>query len=243
METKRLTRTELAKCIDQTLLAPGTTELQAEQFCAQSKLYGFASVCINPCFVRKAAEILSGSSVKVCTVIDFPLGAGGIETKLAQADIAITSGADELDFVADLSLIKSHKWQELAQQLCFITRSVREASLFAETESGVKKSAAVTKLILETSILSDEEIVQSCLCAQEAAFGFVKTSTGFLMQKPNGATLHAVELMRKTVGDKTGVKASGGIHTAQEALDFLAAGASRIGSSCGIQIVESLESC
>lgn len=241
METKNLTKTGLARLIDQTLLAPGTTEAQAGQFCAQAKLYGFASVCINPCFVRKAAEILSGSPVKVCTVIDFPLGAGGTEAKLFQADRAITDGADELDFVADLSLIKAHKWKELTQQLQLIARSVLEASLFAETEDGAKKEAAVTKLILETALLTDEEIVQGCLCAKEAAFSFVKTSTGFLAKQPNGATLHAVELMRKTVGEKTGVKASGGIRTTQEALGFLAAGASRIGTSCGIQIAEGLE--
>ncbi|MGN0730160.1 deoxyribose-phosphate aldolase [Treponema sp.] len=231
-----MTKQELAKFIDQTLLSPEATKKQAEDFCKTAKEYGFASVCINPVFVPLAAQILSGSQTKVCTVIDFPLGAGGLETKLSQADIAVTGGASELDFVCDLGLVKAQDWKTLAAQLSAITKSVREAAMFSEQEKSI-----VTKLILETTLLSDEEIINACICAKDSGFDFVKTSTGFSMKKPNGASVHAVELMRKTVGNTMGVKASGGIHTAEEALQFIQAGANRIGSSSGIQIVEGLK--
>lgn len=235
-----MTKQELANFIDQTLLSQEATEEQVKKFCQQAKEYGFASVCINPVFVSTAAKILSGSQTKVCTVIDFPLGAGGTESKMSQADIAITNGADELDFVIDLNLVKSKKWNELTQQLSFLTKSVQEASMFAEKDGLPRKGKVLTKLILETTLLNDDEIIQSCICAKNARFDFVKTSTGFSMKKPNGATIHAVELMRKTVGNEMGVKASGGIHSTQEALDFISAGANRIGASSGIQIVDGL---
>ncbi len=235
-----MTKEELAEFIDQTLLAPDATESQIEELCKKAKEYGFKSVCINPLFVSKASSILIGSKTKVCTVIDFPLGAGGLNAKLAEADIAVTDGADELDFVIDLSLVKSHKWQELKEQLTFIIRSVREASMFAENEEKQSKGKIITKLILETCLLTEDEIKESCLCAKEAGFDFVKTSTGFSMKKPNGATIESVKIMRETVGKEMGVKASGGIRTTQEALDFIKAGADRIGTSSGVQIIEGL---
>lgn len=234
-----MTKQELAKFIDQTMLSPTATEQDIEAFCKEAKNLGFASVCINPAHVKKAAEILKGSSVKVCTVIDFPLGAGGLETKCSQADIAITDGADELDFVIDIGLVKAHDWKALTQQLTFTVRSVKEAEMFAGDDNG-PKGAITTKLILETCLLTDEEIIESCKCAKTAGFDFVKTSTGFAMTKPNGATVHAVELMRKTVGEKMGVKASGGIHSCEEAIAMIEAGATRIGASAGIEIINGL---
>ena len=134
-----MTKQELAKFIDQTLLSPEATEAQVEEFCIQAKQYGFASVCINQAFVSVASKILSGSQTKVCTVIDFPLGAGGTESKMSQADIAVTNGADELDFVIDLNLVKSKKWSELTQQLSILARSVQEASMFAEKDGLPRK--------------------------------------------------------------------------------------------------------
>ena len=230
-------RKELAGMIDQTLLSPLATDEQVERFCLEALEYGFASVCINPMHVKKAASVLKGSGTKVCTVVDFPLGAGGEKSKIAQADICLDDGAEELDFVVDLSLVKTQRWDLLGSQLKNIQSSVRE-----------KNPNAVTKLILETCVLSDEEIVSSCRSAMEAGFGFVKTSTGFYIAKgsdgkllPNGATVHAVSLMRKTVGESMGVKASGGIHTTKEALDLIEAGASRIGASAGVQIVDGLK--
>ncbi|MBQ0039013.1 MAG: deoxyribose-phosphate aldolase [Treponema sp.] len=231
-----MTKTETAAYIDQTLLAPTATEEELIAFVNKSKDYGFASVCINPVYIKKAKELLAGTSTKVCTVIDFPLGAGGIETKQTQADIAIDLGADELDFVIDLGLVKAHKWTELKAQLTFIVKGVKEASMFREDGGAV-----LTKLILETCCLTDEEIVESCKCAKEAGFDFVKTSTGFYSAKPNGATVHAVELMRKTVGPDMGVKASGGIHSYEEAMAMIKAGATRIGASAGIEIVSQAE--
>lgn len=227
-------RIQLAGMIDQTLLSPAAPKDQVKQFCEEAAKYKFASVCVNPVHVMLAKEILGDTSVKVCTVIDFPLGAGGEKMKVAQALQSIEEGADELDFVVDLSLVKSHKWEELCNQLKSVQDSV----------SRVKKSV-VTKLILETCVLTDDEIIESCKAAREAGFGFVKTSTGFYMAKdsegkllPNGATVHAVQLMRKTVGDAMGVKASGGIHTTEQALALIEAGANRIGASAGVKIVE-----
>ncbi len=238
-----MNRKELAKYIDQTLLSATATEEQVKNFCIQAKEHGFKSVCINPCFVKTASEILKGSGTDVCTVIDFPLGAGGLESKCSQADICITNGAKELDYVINLGLVKAHKWKELEQELSFTIRSAREAAMFSEENAGI-----TTKLILETCLLTDEEIVESSKCAKNAGFDFVKTSTGFAIVKdadgnllPNGATVHAVELMRKSVGPDMGVKASGGIHSTQQALELIAAGASRIGASAGIKIIEGLE--
>lgn len=231
-----MNKKEIVSYIDQTLLSPTATEKDLIEFINKSKDFGFASVCINPVFIKKAKELLAGTSTKVCTVIDFPLGAGGLETKQTQADIAIDAGADELDFVVNLNLVKAHKWKELSAELTFIAKSVKEAAMFRETPGAV-----LTKLILETCCLTDEEIVESCKCAKEAGFDFVKTSTGFYSAKPNGATVHAVELMRKTVGTEMGVKASGGIHTYEEAMAMINAGATRIGASAGIEIVSKAE--
>lgn len=231
-----MNKKEIASYIDQTLLSPTATEKDLIEFINKSKDFGFASVCINPVFIKKAKELLACTSTKVCTVIDFPLGAGGLETKQTQADIAIDAGADELDFVVNLNLVKAHKWKELSAELTFIAKSVKEAAMFRETPGAV-----LTKLILETCCLTDEEIVESCKCAKEAGFDFVKTSTGFYSAKPNGATVHAVELMRKTVGTEMGVKASGGIHTYEEAMAMINAGATRIGASAGIEIVSKAE--
>ena len=231
-----MNKKEMASYIDQTLLSPTATEKDLIEFINKSKDFGFASVCINPVFIKKAKELLAGTSTKVCTVIDFPLGAGGLETKQTQADIAIDAGAAELDFVVNLNLVKAHIWKELSAELTFIAKSVKEAAMFRETPGAV-----LTKLILETCCLTDEEIIESCKCAKEAGFDFVKTSTGFYTAKPNGATVHAVELMRKTVGTEMGVKASGGIHTYEEAMAMINAGATRIGASAGIEIVSKAE--
>ena len=237
---RTMNKNELAMMIDQTMLSQTATEKQIKDFCITAEHYGFASVCVNPVHVKTAYSILSETKTKVCTVIDFPLGAGGIETKNAQAEIAVRNGARELDFVNDLSLVIAHEWEKLEKELCVVQEFVNELS----RTCGEK---IVSKLILETCLLDDDEIVQSCLCAKKAMFDFVKTSTGFAIVKgeggvllPNGATSHAVKLMRDTVGPDMGVKASGGIHTTKEALDLIECGASRIGASAGVQIVDGL---
>lgn len=243
----KLNKKQLASFIDQTLLSPCATEERVREFCTEAAKYSFASVCVNPTFVSLAHGILKDSQIKVCTVIDFPLGAGGLETKLAQSDIAITQGADELDFVVNLSLVKAHEWELLKAELLAVTKSVSEASMWITADIEEKRRPVVTKLILETCLLDDEEIKKTCECARDSGFDFVKTSTGFAIVKdsegrllPNGATVHAVKLMRSVVGPDMGVKASGGIHTTQEALELIEAGATRIGASAGTAIVDGL---
>ncbi|MBO7639541.1 MAG: deoxyribose-phosphate aldolase [Treponema sp.] len=236
-----MNKNELAGMIDQTLLSQTATEKQIKEFCITAEQYGFASVCVNPEHVKTAYSILSGTKTKVCTVIDFPLGAGGVESKKTKAKIVVDDGAREFDFVNNLSLVKAHEWEKLELELSEIQQYVNSLSASLNGEK------IVTKLILETCLLNDEEIVQSCICAKNAGFDFVKTSTGFAIVKgeggvllPNGATPHAVSLMRKTVGPEMGVKASGGIHNTQQALELIECGASRIGASAGIQIVDGL---
>lgn len=245
MNCEKIYVTQYAGCIDQTLLSPSATEDEAAAFCREAACFGFASVCVNPAFVPLAAEILKNSGVKVCTVIDFPLGAGGFDTKEAQAKAAVWHGAEELDFVIDLALVKAHKWRRLAHALENVNRRVKDFSSGAS--SGVLKGGAsvVTKLILETCFLSPEEIRDSCVCAKDAGFDFVKTSTGFAIVKsadgvllPNGATTDAVRLMRASVGDGMGVKASGGIRCASDFLAMIEAGANRIGTSSGVKILQ-----
>jgi len=238
---------ELNRMIDHTLLKQDASLEAIEKLCNEALEFQFASVCVNPAFVPHAAKLLKGSNVKVCTVIDFPLGAGGLMTKTSQADIAITDGADELDFVVNLGLVKAHDWDALTEELTAVVKSVKEASMFATIDEEPRPDV-LTKIILETCYLTDEEITESSKCAKKAGFDFVKTSTGFAIVKdkdgkllPNGATVHAVKLMREAVGPEMGVKASGGVHNYKEALDVIEAGASRIGASAGVEIVAGAE--
>lgn len=228
---------ELAAMIDQTLLSQTATAQDVEKFCREAVTYEFASVCINPVYVPLAYSILKGTKTKVCTVIDFPLGAGGTDLKKKDAVDAVKNGADEVDLVVDLGLVKAHKWEELTAQFTEVTEALREQ----EKVSGKK---IIEKVILETCFLTDDEITQASVCMKNAGCDFVKTSTGFAIVKgadgklgPNGATVHAVELMRKAVGPQMGVKASGGIHSYEEAVALIQAGATRIGASAGVKII------
>jgi deoxyribose-phosphate aldolase len=242
---KKMTKKQIAAMIDQTLLSQTASSEQVASFCKEAATYGFASVCINPLYIPLAAKLLAGTKTKVCTVIDFPLGAGGTKCKVAEAKAAVAAGADELDFVVDIGMVKAHEWEQLEKGLSTVVAAVRALS---EKRIAAAKKAVVTKLILETCFLSDEEITESSLCAKRAGFDFVKTSTGFAIMKdkdgkllPNGATVHAVTLMRAAVGKKMGVKASGGIHTTEQALALIEAGATRIGASAGVQIVAGIK--
>ena len=233
-----MNKTELAQMIDQTLLSPLVTKEEVSDFCKKAREYGFASVCINPVYVPLAHSLLSGSNTLTCTVVDFPLGAGGKEAKISQAKEVISKGADEVDFVVDLGLVKSHNWTTLTQELTEIHKAVKDAEKLRDDKT---LPPVKDKLIIETCFLTDEEKIQTCLCAKKAGFDFVKTSTGFASVKPNGANETDVALMRKTVGNEMGVKASGGIHSTQEALALIKAGASRLGASAGVAIVDGLE--
>jgi deoxyribose-phosphate aldolase len=216
---------DLAKYIDHTLLRPDATLAEIEVLCDEALAFGFASVCINPTWVKVAAERLRGSSVKVCTVIGFPLGANTPDIKSMEARKALREGAREVDMVINIGALKSGDLE--------LVRTDIEKVVDAAHESG-----AICKVILETSLLTDEEKVIASSLAKQAKADFVKTSTGF---SGGGATVYDVALMRETIGPDMGVKASGGVRTLEDAEDMIAAGATRIGASAGVQIVGGAE--
>jgi deoxyribose-phosphate aldolase len=213
---------DLAKMIDHTLLKPDATPDQIAQLCFEARKYGFASVCVNPSYVELCAQLLKGSPVKVCTVIGFPLGATPPEVKAYETRLALEKGATEIDMVINIGALK-------ARDLELVARDIRGVVLTAHA------AGALVKVILETCLLSDEEKVLGCLLAKEAGADFVKTSTGF---SSGGATVEDVELMRRTVGAQMGVKAAGGIRTREDAEKMIKAGATRIGASAGVKIVQ-----
>ena len=205
--------------IDHTLLKPEATDAQVRELCAEAVEFGFASVCVNPWYVPLVAELLAGSAVRACTVIGFPLGANQSATKAREAELAALQGATELDMVINVGALKSGHDDVVREDI----RGVVEAG----------RPTALVKVILETALLSPEEIAHACCLARDAGAAFVKTSTGF---GPGGATVEDVALMRQTVGRAMGVKASGGIGTRQDAAAMIAAGATRIGASAGVRI-------
>ncbi|WP_421721826.1 deoxyribose-phosphate aldolase [Anaerobacillus alkaliphilus] len=211
--------------IDHTLLKANATEQEVVVLANEAKEYNFASVCVNPTWVHKAAEILQGTEVKVCTVIGFPLGATTPEVKAFETKNAIENGATEVDMVINIGALKD-KENELVER---DIKAVVEAA----------KGKALTKVIIETSLLTDEEKVRACEIAVKAGTDFVKTSTGF---STGGATVEDITLMRKTVGPNIGVKASGGVRDRETALAMVEAGATRIGASAGIAIVKGEQS-
>ena len=209
----------LAKYIDHTNLKPEATPQDIDRLIDEAKTYHFASVCINPCYVGYAKKKLQDSDVKVCTVIGFPLGANTSAVKAFETAEAIRQGADEIDMVIAIGALKAGLYQEVQQDI----------------EAVVKASQGhLVKVILETCLLSREEIVKACQLAMAAGAQFVKTSTG---SNKHGATVEDVALMKATVGEKMMVKASGGIRTLQDALQMIEAGASRLGTSSGVMLV------
>lgn len=209
----------IASMIDHTLLKPEATSTQIEKLCQEALDFEFASVCVNPRFVELAAKILKSSPVKVCTVIGFPLGATLTEAKAQEARLALEHGAEELDMVMAIGAAKAGQWSDVEQDIA---------------EVCAVAGNAVVKVILETCLLTHEEIIEACLCAKRAGAHFVKTSTGF---STAGATIEHITLMRKTVGPDFGVKASGGIRTFEDAHNMITAGATRIGASAGPKIL------
>lgn len=211
---------ELNKYIDHTLLKQDSKKEQIEALIEEAKRYNFASVCINPTWIKLAAEQLKESEVKVCTVIGFPLGANSSLVKAYETKVAIEDGADEVDMVINIGALKSGDFQLVEDDI----RAVVEAS-------GDK----IVKVIIEACLLTDDEKVKACQLAVNAGADFVKTSTGF---STGGATVADVKLMKETVGDKAEVKAAGGARSLADAEAFIAAGATRIGTSAGVTIVE-----
>ncbi|MGH8950632.1 MAG: deoxyribose-phosphate aldolase [Acidimicrobiia bacterium] len=211
----------MARYIDHTLLKPEATAGDIDQLCREAEQYHFASVCINPTWVKRAAENLRGTSVPVCSVIGFPLGATTPEVKAMEARRALRDGAREVDMVLNIGALKSGDHQLVLRDIEKVVDAAHEVG-------------AICKVILETALLTDEEKVIASALSKQAKADFVKTSTGF---GPGGATVYDVALMRETVGPDMGVKASGGVRTTGDAEDMIAAGATRIGASAGIEIV------
>lgn len=211
---------ELNRMIDHTILKPEATEAAVQKIIDEAKEYNFFSVCINPCWVAFASEQLADTDVAVCTVIGFPLGANTPEVKAYEAADSIKNGANEVDMVINIGALKSQQYDYVRQDI----QGVVDAA----------KGKALVKVIIETALLTDEEKVKACELAKEAGADFVKTSTGF---STGGAKVADIRLMRETVGPDMGVKASGGVHNAEEALAMIEAGATRIGASTGVAIV------
>jgi deoxyribose-phosphate aldolase len=213
---------DLAEYIDHTLLKPEATPDQVQQLCEEARQYGFASVCINPIYVRLAARLLHGSGIPVCSVIGFPLGATPSAIKATEARRALRDGAREIDMVIPIGLLKGGDQAAVKADISRVADACHEAG-------------AVCKVIIEAALLTDDEKVTACRLAKAAKADFVKTSTGF---GPGGATERDVALMRATVGATMGVKAAGGIRSAEEAEKMIQAGANRIGASASVKIIK-----
>jgi len=210
----------IAKYIDHTILKPDATTEQVKKICIEAKEYGFASVCVNPTHVQLVASELQGSDVKTCVVVGFPLGANASQTKAYEAKNVVSLGAQEVDMVINVGAAKEGNWDLVQSDI----KSVVAAA-----------AGTLVKVIIETCLLTDEEKVKACEAAVVAGADFVKTSTGF---STGGATTEDIALMRKTVGPDIGVKASGGVRDYATAEAMINAGATRIGASAGIAIVE-----
>lgn len=211
--------------IDHTLLKPVTTLQEIEQLCKEAVEYEFAAVCVPPPFVKKAKEWLEGSAVKVATVIGFPMGYSAVEAKIAEIVLAMIDGADEFDVVINLTALKNNDWVYLANEINHIVPVI-------------KQKGKVIKIIIESGILTEEEIKKCCELYGAAGIDYLKTSTGYAEK---GASVEAVELMRLNLPDVIQIKASGGIRTLAFARELINAGATRIGSSAGVKIVKEQE--
>ncbi|MCA9960057.1 MAG: deoxyribose-phosphate aldolase [Chloroflexota bacterium] len=211
----------IARMIDHTLLKPDATEKQIEQLCAEAREHHFATVCVNPTYVKLSAQMLAGTDVAVCTVVGFPLGATMPEVKAFETTQAIADGATEIDMVINIGALKSGKQDEVLADIQAVVHAAHAQQ-------------ALVKVIIEAALLDDAEKRVACLLAKEAGADYVKTSTGF---GPGGATAADVRLMREVVGPDLGVKAAGGIRSYADAQMMIAAGANRIGASAGVQIL------
>ena len=217
---------DLARYLDHTLLKPEASAADIDKLCAEAVEYGFAAVCVNPTWVKRAANNVRGSSVKVASVVGFPLGATPTEIKAMEARRAIRDGAREIDMVINIGALKSGDHDAVRKDIEKVSDACREAG-------------ASNKVIIEAALLTDEEKVIASFLAKQAKADYVKTSTGF---GPGGATVHDVLLMRETVGPDMGIKAAGGIRSAEDMKEMIAAGATRIGASAGVAIVTGGES-
>jgi deoxyribose-phosphate aldolase len=214
----------LARYIDHTLLKPEATPAQIAQLCAEARDHAFAAVCINPVNVAQAAQLLQGAPVAVCTVVGFPLGASLPEVKAYEAQQALNQGATEIDMVINIGALKAGQLDLVEQDIRAVVQTCK-----------ARPAPALVKVILENCLLTDAEKVRACQIAQAAGADFVKTSTGF---SSGGATVADIALMRRTVGPVMGVKAAGGVRTCADADAMIAAGATRIGTSSGVKLMQ-----
>lgn len=212
---------DLAGMIDHTLLKPDATVAEVETLCDEARKYSFASVCINPSYVSLGAKLLRGTSVRVCTVIGFPLGATSSAVKALETEHVIREGATEVDMVINVGMLKSKQYEYVENDIFGVV-------------STAKRYRVLSKVIIETALLTDEEKVKACVLAKRTGADFVKTSTGF---SKGGATVGDIALMRRVVGSAMGVKASGGVRSREDALAMVAHGADRIGASASVKIV------
>ena len=212
---------DLARMIDHTMLKAEATPAEIEQLCAEAKKYSFASVCINASYVPLCARLLAGTPVKVCTVIGFPLGATATAAKAFETEQAIRDGAQEVDMVINVGMLKGGDYAYIEKDIAAVASTAR-------------RFRVLSKVILETGLLTDDEKIKACVLAQRAGADFVKTSTGF---GKGGATAGDIALMRRVVGSAMGVKASGGVRSREDALLMVTSGADRIGASASVKIV------
>jgi deoxyribose-phosphate aldolase len=213
---------DIAALIDHTLLKPDATQAQIAQLCHEARQYGFAAVCVNPTHVKLCADLLKGSDVAVCTVVGFPLGATPPEVKAYEAQQAIEDGATEVDMVINIGALKGGEYDLVERDIAMVTRTCHN-------------NGALCKVIIEAALLTEQEKIKACELAKKAGADYVKTSTGF---GPGGATVSDVALMRQVVGPGMGVKAAGGIRSFADVKGMVEAGATRIGASAGVKIVQ-----
>ncbi len=213
---------DLNRYFDHTVLKPEATEADVIKLCKEAREYGFFAVCVNSCYVPLASELLEGSDVKIASVIGFPLGACSMDVKAFETEWACTEGAQEIDMVVHVGALKEGRYDYVRQDIATVVAVAEEHD-------------AIVKVILETCLLTDEEIVKACELSREAGAAFVKTSTGFSKE---GATAHHVALMKQTVGKDLQVKASGGIRDLKKTLEMIEAGADRIGASASVEIMK-----
>lgn len=226
---KTLTREQLAKTIDQTLLSPTATLQAVHGICVTAKRNHFAAVCINPSYIPIAKKVLSGSDVKICSVVGYPLGANSIETKVFEARDNVKKGADELDVVVNIGMIKSGNYSYIEKEIGIIISVIRREQM-AEYNKHIN-----VKIVIENGSLTKEEVKKVCKIVEESGADFIKTSTGFGVR---GVELDDVRLIREVVTRNIGVKAAGGIKTFKDAQALIDAGATRLGTSSGINIIE-----
>lgn len=222
MDKTSFTKESLAAYMDHTLLKANASKEQILEICREAKQYHFASVCVNSYWIALVAKELKGTDISPCCVVGFPLGAMLTSAKVRETRDAVSAGAKEIDMVLNIGAVKSGDWDAVKEDIAAVNAA---------------KGSAKLKVILETCLLTDKEKVKACEISKETGADFVKTSTGFSV---GGATAADVALMRRTVGEDMGVKASGGIRTLEDALDMIEAGASRLGVSAGVKIVEEL---